>query len=182
MKPNNGNSVVVKGGRNNIFFPLWLKFSIKFIELRSKFIKTNILIMFLLFSFTAIAKENIVEITKISDGDTVKVMLDGEEIGIRMLKIDCFETSKNRRAIKQSEYYHIPIGEVFKRGNYSKQKLKDKLSKDNKIKLEWEKKDKYNRVLGTIYTLDGENINDYMLNDGGCVEYIPFTYKNKSKP
>ena len=170
MKPNNGNSVVVKGGRNNIFFPLLLKFSIKFIELRSKFIKTNILIMFLLFSFTAIAKENIVEITKISDGDTVKVILDGEEIGIRMLKIDCFE------------YYHIPIGEVFKRGNYSKQKLKDKLSKDNKIKLEWEKKDKYNRVLGTIYTLDGENINDYMLNDGGCVEYIPFTYKNKSKP
>lgn len=144
--------------------------------------KRAIFATLLLLSFNVIAKENIVEITKISDGDTVKVMLDGEEIGIRMLKIDCFETSKNRRAIKQSEYYHLSLGDVFKKGNYSKQKLKDKLSKDNKIKLEWEKKDKYNRVLGTIYTLDGENINDYMLNDGGCVEYIPFTYKNKSKP
>ena len=144
--------------------------------------KRAIFATLLLLSFNVIAKENIVEITKISDGDTVKVMLDGEEIGIRMLKIDCFETSKNRRAIKQSEYYHIPIGEVFKRGNYSKQKLKDKLSKDNKIKLEWEKKDRYNRILGNIYTLNGENINDYMLNDGGCIEYIPFSYKNKSKP
>ena len=182
MKPHNGNSVVVKGGRNNIFFPLLLKFSIKFIELRSKFIKTNILIMFLLFSFTAIAKENIVEITKISDGDTVKVILDGEEIGVRFLDIDCFETSKNRRAIKQSEYYHLSLGEVFKKGNYSKQKLKDKLSKHKKVKLEWKKKDIYKRILGNIYTLDGENINQYMLKDGGCMEYIPFTYKSKSKP
>ena len=61
--------------------------------------KRAIFATLLLLSFNVIAKENIVEITKISDGDTVKVMLDGEEIGIRMLKIDCFETSKNRRAI-----------------------------------------------------------------------------------
>ena len=36
----------------------------------------------------------------------------------------------------------------------------------------------YTNVLKSVH----ENINDYMLNDGGCVEYIPFTYKNKSKP
>ena len=132
--------------------------------------KRAIFATLLLLSFNVIAKENIVEITKISDGDTVKVMLDGEELGIRLLKIDCFETSKNRRAIKQSEYYHLSLGEVFKKGNYSKQKLKDKLSKHKKVKLEWQKKDKYNRILGSIYTLSGENINDYMLNDGGCME------------
>ena len=143
--------------------------------------KRAIFATLLLLSFNVIAKENIVEITKISDGDTVKVMLDGEELGIRLLKIDCFETSKNRRAIKQSEYYHLSLGEVFKKGNYSKQKLKDKLSKHKKVKLEWQKKDKYNRILGSIYTLSGENINDYMLNDGGCMEYIPFSYKKSLK-
>lgn len=131
----------------------------------------------LLLSSNVMADDKIVEITKISDGDTIKVILDDEEIGIRLLDIDCFETSKNRRALKQSEYYHLPLGEVFKKGNYSKQKLKDKLSKDNKVRLEWQKKDRYNRILGTIYSLDGENINQYMLKDGGCMEYIPFSYK-----
>ena len=143
--------------------------------------KRAIFATLLLLSFNVIAKENIVEITKISDGDTVKVMLDGEELGIRLLKIDCFETSKNRRAIKQSEYYHLSLGEVFKKGNYSKQKLKDKLSKHKKVKLEWQKKDNYNRILGSIYTLSGENINDYILNDGGCMEYITFSYKKSLK-
>ena len=79
----------------------------------------RILLILLMLSSNVMAKENIVKITKISDGDTVKVILDGEEIGVRFLDIDCFETSKNRRALKQSEYYHLPLGEVFKKGNYS---------------------------------------------------------------
>ena len=140
-------------------------------------IKRVIFATLLLISSNVIAKENIVKITKISDGDTIKVILDEEEIGVRFLDIDCFETSKNRRAIKQSEYYHLPMGEVFKKGNYSKQKLKDKLSKHKEVRLEWQKKDVHKRILGHIYTLDGENINQYMLKDGGCMEYIPFSYK-----
>ena len=131
----------------------------------------------LLLSSNVLANENIVKITKISDGDTIKVILDGEEIGVRFLEIDCFETKKNRRAIKQSEYYHLSLGEVFKKGNYSKQKLKDKLSNHKEVRLVWQKKDIHKRILGYIYTLDGININEYMLKDGGCIKYQPFSYK-----
>lgn len=137
----------------------------------------RILLILLMLSSNVMAKENIVEITKINDGDTIKVILDGEEIGVRFLEIDCFETSKNRRALKQSEYYHLSLGEVFKRGNYSKQKLKDKLAKEKQVKLVWQKKDVHKRILGHIYTLDGININEYMLKDGGCMKYQPFSYK-----
>lgn len=88
-------------------------------------IKRVIFATLLLLSSNAMAEERIVDLIKVSDGDTIKVILDNEKIGVRLLEIDCFETSKNRRAIKQTEYYNISLGEVFKRGNYSKQKLKD---------------------------------------------------------
>ena len=136
-----------------------------------------ILTLLLLISNRANADE-IVNIISVSDGDTIKILYENEKQAVRLLDIDCFETSKNRRAIKQSEYYHISIGEVIKRGMYSKEMLTNLLKKQSKVILSYEKYDRYHRILGNVSTLDGININEYMKKSGGCNEYVEFSYKN----
>ena len=54
---------------------------------------------------------------------------------------------------------------------YSKQRLKDLLSKRKDLKLKWSRRDRYKRILGRVY-LDDRNINDYMLTNGGCEKYV----------
>ena len=112
-----------------------------------------------------------ITLLKVTDGDTIKALVNGEKESIRLLDIDCYETSKNPRAIWQSEYYHLSVGQVMQKGEYSKQRLKDLLGKRKDLKLEWSRRDRYKRILGRIY-LDDRNINDYMLTNGGCEKYV----------
>lgn len=72
----------------------------------------------------------------------------------------------------QSEYYHLSMGDIIKKGNYSKDKLIDLLKNHNQVGLKWKKRDKYKRILGYIYLNDGTNVNQYMLENGGCMEYV----------
>ena len=112
-----------------------------------------------------------ITLLKVTDGDTIKAIVNGEKESIRLLDIDCYETSKNPRAIWQSEYYHLSVGKVIQNGEYSKQRLKDLLGKRKDLKLEWNRRDRYRRILGRVY-LDDRSINDYMLSDGGCEKYV----------
>ena len=66
----------------------------------------------------------------------------------------------------------MSIGDVIKKGNYSKEQLKKLLEKNKEVKLEWSKRDKYKRILGKIYLDNGLYVNEYMLNNGGCEKYI----------
>ena len=120
---------------------------------------------------TANAEMLPITLLKVTDGDTIKALVNGEKESIRLLDIDCYETSKNPRAIWQSEYYHLSVGQVMQKGEYSKQRLKDLLGKRKDLKLEWSRRDRYKRILGRVY-LDDRNINDYMLTDGGCEKYV----------
>lgn len=120
---------------------------------------------------TANAEMLSITLLKVTDGDTIKALVNGEKESIRLLDIDCYETSKNPRAIWQSEYYHLSVGQVMQKGEYSKQRLKDLLGKRKDLKLEWSRRDRYKRILGRVY-LDDRNINDYMLSEGGCEKYV----------
>ena len=130
--------------------------------------------MLLFYSSLALADDEILDLIKVSDGDTIQVMLNGEKQAVRLLDIDCYETEKRPRAIKQSEYYHLSVGKVIEKGLYSKQVLKDLLRKEKKVRVKWERKDRFRRLLGEVYRLDGLNINEYMLKDGLCQPYIQF--------
>lgn len=133
--------------------------------------KKYIIFLMMFFILPASATETEVEVIKVIDGDTIKVLINGEKENIRLIDIDCFETRKNKRAIFQAENYHLSIGEVIKRGNYSKQALANLLKNETKIILKWNKRDFFNRILGEIYTSKNININQYMLNEGGCFKY-----------
>lgn len=139
--------------------------------MKKLFVLSVIIFCFAMVCVASDWKEESIILTKITDGDTIKAVVNGEKESIRLLDIDCFETSKNPRAIWQSEYYHKSIGDILKQGFYSKQRLEDKLKGKKELVLKWKQRDKYKRILGKIY-LDDEDINEYMLKNGGCQKYV----------
>lgn len=116
-----------------------------------------------------------IKITKITDGDTVKGIVNGKEITIRLSGIDCYETSKRDRAYKQAYLNKITIEEVVQKGKESKTILTNLLQNQNNITVKFTDVDnRYNRNVGILY-INNININEYMIKNGGC---MAFEYKN----
>lgn len=94
-------------------------------------------------------------LTKVVDGDTVKVLIDGSEQTIRLIGINAPEMSDCRGAWGGEEL--------------------NKLLENQTILLEDDPtqgdKDKYNRLLRYIHTETGQNINGKMVEIGAAKEY-----------
>lgn len=140
-----------------------------------KRIITAVLIVILLMPAIFAAQTESIRITKVTDGDTVKGIVNGKEISIRLTGIDCYETSKRDRAYKQAYLNKMTIEEVVQRGKASKEILTNLLRTNNNITVQFTDIDKrYKRNVGILYA--GEvNVNEYMMQKGGC---MCFEYKN----
>lgn len=140
-----------------------------------RFIITMLIILSVAEIVTAKACLENIKITKVTDGDTVKGIINGKEMSIRLSGIDCYETSKRDRAYKQAYLNKMSIEDVVKRGKESKEILTNILKNNNNITVRFTDVDKrYNRNVGIIYAGD-ININEYMVQNGGC---MMFEYKN----
>lgn len=114
-----------------------------------------------------------VNLVRVIDGDTVVVSnFLHQDLYIRLVGIDCYETSAIHRAYKQAYENKISIDEVLKRGQESTNIL-NKFLEQNKeqLVLEAQGLDKYNRILGIIYA-GKTNINEYMVQYGRCAEFV----------
>ena len=132
------------------------------------------------------AHEFVATITKISDGDTFSALVNNEDTKIRLLDVDCFETGKNSNTKFQQKYYGLSVDEVIKNGKQSRKKLKSLLKDHRYIRLIWEKRDGFGRILGKVYLDDIKSagvidVNQYMLDQGGCNKYVPSSVLKKSK-
>ena len=113
----------------------------------------------------AVEKEK-VEFSKCVDGDTIKVILDGEVRTVRMLAVD---TPESVHPTKGVEYY----------GKEASNFTCETVTNAKKIELEYDadsdKEDKYNRLLAWVF-VDGELLQD-MLIQGGYAE-VAYLYGN----
>jgi micrococcal nuclease len=109
------------------------------------------------------------ELVKVIDGDTIKIMYDGEEVNVRFIGVDAQESTTRLECFGKEAT------------NYMKDKLKDA----DKIRLEFDEsqgmRDKYNRLLGYIYYED-QNLNNQIIRDGYAYEYTyddPYIYQEQ---
>lgn len=108
------------------------------------------LLLFLFLSSSCLSTELRGRVTSITDGDTLKVFDGSQEIKIRLSNIDAPESKQ-----------------AF--GSRAKQNLGDKVF-GKEVIVDYHKKDRYKRVLGTIW-LDDRNINLEMVEDGYAWAY-----------
>ena len=118
------------------------------------------------------ANEHIkIKLVKILDGDTIIGKIDKNEFSIRLIGIDCYETSKINRAYKQAYNDNLTIEEVITKGNEAKKYLNEIYKKSNKkTYLDFKGLDVYKRVLGVVY-FDKLNINEDLKTKNYCNEY-----------
>lgn len=102
-----------------------------------------------------------VELVKTIDGDTIRVMYEGEERKLRYLLIDTPELNHKQQG-KQ------PFADEAMKRN-------DELLKSGQLEIEFdigEKEDKYGRLLAYIY-IDGESVQEKLIEEGlARVAYI----------
>ena len=95
-------------------------------------------------------------VTRVADGDTIWVRANGEQgkgVKVRLDRIDAPE-SKQDYGFEAKEYLNGRIG-------------------GKTVKVEWEKKDQFGRILGIVY-LDGTDINLEMVATGNAWHYAYF--------
>lgn len=125
------------------------------------------------------------EVLKINDGDTVRLAVNGTEIKLRLSDIDCFENKRNIRQKWQAEIYGLTETEVLHRGEHSAGVLTALLQENREfVYVTLNGKDVYRRYLGTLWIVRDKqalNVNRYMLEQGGCVSYLPKPRRWKPK-
>ena len=107
-------------------------------------------------AFVASGKTLEGEVTRVSDGDTIWVKGSGEQgkgVKVRLDRIDAPE-SKQEYGFEAKEYLNGRIG-------------------GKTVKVEWEKKDQFGRILGIVY-LEDTDINLEMVATGNAWHYAHF--------
>ena len=111
---------------------------------------------------------------RVVDGDTIRVLIDGEEKTIRLIGIDTPETKAPQKPV-----------ECF--GQEATEKLVNLLD-DEEVILESDNtqsdQDRYGRLLRYVFLQDGTNVNLEMIKQGYAYEYTygaPYIYQNEFK-
>ncbi len=109
-----------------------------------------------------ISTSTLYQITKVTDGDTVHVKADGQEITVRMKGVDTPETVDPRKTVQC-------FGKEA--SNMSKELLTGRMVNLVPDKGDRSLYDKYGRVLAYIYRDDGLFVNEYLVKEGYAHEY-----------
>ena len=107
-------------------------------------------------------------VTVVYDGDTIQVLFaSGIKEKVRLIGIDAPETSSKDEKTRLNAYYSKRF--VF-RSLYQKQV---------RIEYDWEKRDKYGRLLAYVWTEDGTLFNEYVILRGFAAAYTRFKYRQE---
>jgi len=112
------------------------------------------------------------DVTKITDGDTIHIEMDGRDETVRLIGINTPETVDPRRTV-----------ECF--GKEASTRMKE-IAKGKIVRLEFDEtqdtRDTYGRLLAYIYLEDGQMINRKMIAEGYAYEYtylLPYKYQKE---
>lgn len=113
------------------------------------------MITILSFLFTIGCSSNTVDgtVSKVVDGDTIKVQINGTEETVRLLLVDTPETKHPNKPVQPFG----PEATEFATAKLSGQNVT--------VEYDGPKRDKYDRLLGYIW-VDGENFNKLLLENG----------------
>ena len=101
------------------------------------------------------SREGPYEVVKVVDGDTIKLLIDGEKKNVRLIGIDTPES------VHPDSDRNVPEGKLA--SDHTKE-----LVGDNPLYLEYgtEPQDRYGRPLCYVYLPDGTMLNEIILSDG----------------
>jgi micrococcal nuclease len=122
---------------------------------RNKFLAlVPFLLLFLLCACTAADSDEEYLVTRVVDGDTIIIDMDGTEERVRLIGVDTPES------VHPDSEKNVPYGEVA--ASFAREALEGKRVR---IELDAQERDRYGRLLAYVYTGDGM-FNETLLSEG----------------
>lgn len=103
--------------------------------------------------------------TRVIDGDTIVVEMDGKHEKVRLIGVDMPETVHPSKPV---EYFGKEASEFTKNMVEGKQV---------RLEYDWQKRDKYGRLLAYVFLIDGTFVNAEIIKQGYGHTYTRFFFK-----
>ena len=132
--------------------------------IRSKTFAAIFILFSLLFS-NLVAGHDFYLCTRVVDGDTIIVDMNGKEERVRLIGVDTPETVHPNKPV---EYFGKEASEFTKN-----------MVEGKRVRLEydWQRRDKYGRLLAYVYLQDGTFLNAEIIKQGYGFAYTRFPFK-----
>ncbi len=103
--------------------------------------------------------------TRVVDGDTIIVKIEGKKERVRLIGVDTPETKHPKKPV---QYFGKEASAFTKR-----------MVEGKKVRLEydWQKRDRYGRLLAYVYLKDGTFLNAEIIKQGYGFAYTRFSFK-----
>lgn len=135
----------------------------------------KLITIFMLITLPIFAAEYIGVVTKVTDGDTLHVMIDKKEEKVRILYIDTPEKYSGSKLDKDAKKAGISANEEQELGKLASGYASKFFQKGDKVVVTTNKKDQYGRILGTV-SKNGVDYSTQIIKDGYSCIYKKATY------
>ena len=114
---------------------------------------------------TLLSAQDLLKVERVVDGDTL-LLTNGEKV--RLIGIDAPESKPNPRAEKQVAMEGKDLKNIILMGEEATKFVRSLIKPGDEVRIEFdvEKRDRYGRLLGYIYLLDGRMINEEIVKAG----------------
>jgi micrococcal nuclease len=128
----------------------------------------RISIFFVLFVLSSALAKNSARVVSVVDGDTLVILLNGQEEKIRFIGIDTPESKKNTKALKDAERSGLDVSIIVSQGKRATAFVQGIIKKDDVVILELDvqERDKYGRLLAYVFLNDGRFLNEIIVKSG----------------
>ncbi|MDP6924948.1 MAG: thermonuclease family protein [Candidatus Scalindua sp.] len=147
-----------------------------------------IIIVSFVFILTLLAStlhaQEAVTVTRIVDGDTIKVFYLGSEESVRLIGIDTPESRVNNKTKKDAERNNQDIKIIIEMGKEATKYVKGLVKPGDliTIELDVQERDRYGRILGYVYLSNGKMLNEQIVKAGyAVIMTIPPNIKYKDR-
>ena len=111
--------------------------------------------------------------TKISDGDTIKVSFNDEEVKVRLLEVDTFEVYNSKSMDADIRQFNLSKNQLKDLGKTGSDFTKSLIHKGDLIFLSFSGKRTgyYGRMLAFVHLADGRVLNEELIKSGAALVY-----------
>jgi len=122
-------------------------------------------LILLLVLYCALAAQDLAICTRVVDGDTIVVHVAGKEESVRLIGVDTPETVHPSKPV---EYFGKEASA------FTKQMVE---GKHVRLEYDWQRRDKYGRLLAYVYLEDGTFLNAEIIKQGFGFAYTKYPFK-----
>ncbi len=147
-------------------------------------LKTLLFIFILAFLSSSLHAQQTTTVTRVVDGDTLKIRYWGKEESIRLIGIDTPESRVNKKTKKDAKRSGQDIKTIIEMGKRATEYVESLVKQGDLITIEFDtqEKDRYGRLLGYVYLPNGKMLNEEIVKAGYAnVMTVPPNVKYKDR-